>query len=154
MCPFDTTDGKKASRRTFTLSNGEVIWDISGNVVEWTDEIMNVGERPHVAGSNYGWQEYSALNTFRNVRSYEVAIPKNDGFYDSSYGAGRIYTSQGTTGAQLCYSSITGSNTELNCAVQRGGDWDCGVSAGVSFAFLHYAPSRSSPGTGFRCSSS
>jgi len=48
-------------------------------------------------------------------------------FYNSSYGAGQIYTSQGTSGTQLCYSSITAGYTELNCAVDRGGYWALGV---------------------------
>ena len=46
----DTT-GTHLYRRTFTLSNGETIWDISGNVWEWTDKIMTVDDMPEGTNS-------------------------------------------------------------------------------------------------------
>ena len=37
-CPFTTSAGYgKEQRRTMSLSTGDVIWDLSGNVWEWTD---------------------------------------------------------------------------------------------------------------------
>ncbi|OYX42543.1 hypothetical protein B7Y94_03150, partial [Candidatus Saccharibacteria bacterium 32-49-12] len=37
-------------KRTHTLSNGEVIWDLAGNVWEWTDATVSNGRQPGAAG--------------------------------------------------------------------------------------------------------
>jgi len=42
----------------------------------------------------------------------------------------------------------------IDCAVNRGGNWDNGVNAGVFYANLNNAPSNSNTNNGFRCSKS
>jgi len=49
-------------RRTLTLTSGEVIWDFSGNVAEWTSNQVSGGQ-PGMSGDNYAiWVEYPAVN--------------------------------------------------------------------------------------------
>ena len=149
------TAGKDYLRRTFYLSNGEIIWDFAGNVREWNDEVVNVAERPHVGGKDYGWQEFSVLNVSKGVKFNELSAPYQDDFLNSSYGAGRVYTTQGITGGQKCYTSIAPAGYRINaCAFRRGGDWGDGADAGVFALYLNSAPSYSDPGLGFRCGSS
>lgn len=129
-CPFDTTDGQKASRRTFTLSNGEVIWDWSGNVWEWMDETCTAGSG---IGNWYngGWIEWSDSN----LGDYERAqMGPSSSSYTSSNGMGRYYG---------CTSSGN--------AFLRGGYWNGGASAGAFSLALSNAPSNSGTGLGFRC---
>jgi hypothetical protein len=45
-------------RRTLTLSNGEVIWDLAGNVWEWTDKNISVADRYH--GGDQQWMSYTS----------------------------------------------------------------------------------------------
>lgn len=45
-------------RRTLTLTNGEVIWDMAGNVYEWTQSTIASGQQPGLLGeSAYTWKE-------------------------------------------------------------------------------------------------
>jgi prepilin-type N-terminal cleavage/methylation domain-containing protein len=47
-------------RRTMTLSNGEVIWDFSGNVGEWTNSTIAAGQQPGLSGEvAFAWKEWN-----------------------------------------------------------------------------------------------
>lgn len=50
-------------RRTLILSNGNTIWDLTGNISEWIDWTMDPGLQPAPACSTqYDWQEFPNLN--------------------------------------------------------------------------------------------
>jgi len=103
VCPFDTTDGKKASKRTFTLSNGEVIWDWSGNVDEWIVNTCSQGTGTGNWDTDAAWQEWNAAD----LSDYEIiTIGPSSSAYTSANGAGKFY----------------GCRTAGN-AVWRGGLW-------------------------------
>lgn len=64
-----TTNGVpgNSQRRTLTLSNGNVIWDLSGNVREWTSTKISSGQ-PGVAGNPYNsWLEWSNVSIFGSM---------------------------------------------------------------------------------------
>ena len=124
-CPFDTTDGQKASRRTMNLSNGEVIWDFSGNVYEWTDAQCGTPWDTTAA-----WQEWNVAG----LTDYEKYVGGPDGSYTSSNGVGKYYGCTANGNAFL-----------------RGGAWYSGADAGVAALVLNNAPSSSTTGVGFRC---
>ena len=138
QCPFDTVvegsgiDGKE-QRRTFTLTNGNVIWDFSGNVWEWTDAIMNTGDMPEDATPASEWLEYTAVTKYKALNY----IRPPDGAWNANTGVGQIYTDVGT------------ANTIR--AFLRGGDWNYGADAGAFTLFLNYAPSYTNTHFGFRC---
>jgi len=133
-CPFEVNvAGAKASKRTMVLSNGEVIWDVSGNVWEWVDEqCANASGYSSTYWYNSGaWVEW----THASLSDYEefVAGP-SDSSYDSTKGVGKYY----------------GCTTNGN-ALLRGARWSNGVNAGVFTMAFNLSPSKSADNLGFRC---
>jgi len=116
-------------RRTFTLSNGQTIWDMSGNLYEWTHDICTAG-----TGTRYwqgaGWIEW----TDSTLSDYEKIVAGPVGAYTATNGVGRYYGCSANGNGFL-----------------RSGAWADGSYAGLFDLNLSYAPSASSTGIGFRC---
>jgi len=55
-------------RRTLTLSNGEVIWDLAGNVWEWTQGSSTTGQ-PGIDGGGYLWRMDCRNGRYHNTQS-------------------------------------------------------------------------------------
>ena len=125
--------------RTFELSNGAVIWDLSGNVWEWTSGYMTSDEVPEPDAN--GWKEYTDITNFRGMGDER---PPNPAF-NSSNGIGQVYTDQ------TPYSNNE-KRTDSVSAVLRGGNWSNGRTAGVFGVDLANAPSPTLSNLGFRCS--
>ena len=115
-----------SQRRTHTLSNGEVVWDIAGNVEEWVSD-----NSVTAAGAN-GYISTMSAGDKRQVRY------GNDQFCASS--ASTPYCGMG----RGSFSSSTG-------AVVRGGSLVADVESGVFQALLNKAPTTASLDSGFRC---
>ena len=133
VCPFDITDGGKASRRTMNLSNGGIIWDWSGNVWEW---IYGEGASGTVGSGWYGtagWIDWNNANLDDPERG---RLGPSNSSWTSSNGMGQYYGGISTN------------------AVLRGGYWTDGASAGPFCARLVNAPTTTSTNIGFRCCSS
>ncbi|MFB6200237.1 MAG: SUMF1/EgtB/PvdO family nonheme iron enzyme [Candidatus Nanohaloarchaea archaeon] len=121
----------------FKLSNGNRVYDISGNVWEWTQGYMTTNGVPEPG--NNGWTEYTAITNFRSMEDEKPMNPA----WNSTNGIGKIYLDQSPFGV---------SKTDGNIhAVQRGGDWDNGARAGALSVTLYNAPSDSYSNFGFRC---
>ena len=121
----------KAQLRTHILSNGNVIWDIAGNVWEWTDAYVNgTVEKPTPVTD--AWQEWTAVTNYLGLN---YARPQNTA-WNSANGIGQYYS--GTVAGQRGF--------------VRGGDWGSGARDGVFTLNLYYAPSLVDTGIGFRCS--
>ncbi len=112
-------------KRTLTLSNGEVIWDLAGNVWNWTDNLCDANW--HNGGA---WIEWSD----GNLADYELAHGGPTSGYTSSNGIGKYYgcTSNGN-------------------AFLRGGNWNGGADAGAFALSLGSSPAYSREYVGFRC---
>ncbi len=151
---FDELTG--ATKRTYILSNGQVVWDLSGNVYDWIDKNINVsvaGNLPHYddglgtkypAGS-FNWIEYSIgvsgyldkyLTNKGLLEHKDLYLLNNN--YNTTQGIGRIYT-------QSDYTSSTVR------AVARGGGWGSGANAGLLAMSLGYTPSSTHYSFGVRC---
>ena len=129
-CPFVTTgsdDSYIETRRTHYLSNGEVIWDLSGNVWEWVDEQCTAGD---VWDATAAWVEWDAAA----LADLETYLAGPSGSYTDDQGAGRFY----------------GCTADAN-AFLRGGGWYHGPNAGLFALHLTYAPSDTGTTIGFRC---
>ena len=106
-----------------TLNNGSVIWDLSGNVWEWTDWTlgsplstnMASGDKAYVSADGApiaGFREYTQVDTFTAL-SPSTAILPSDSTFNANFGMGRYYSS--TSGG----------------AALRAGDWSYGINAGA-----------------------
>jgi hypothetical protein len=116
----------KSQLRTLVLSNGEVLWDISGNVWEWTDSQCDTT-------SWYSTAAYVEWNN-PNVVDWETKVAGPAGALVAANGVGQFYG---------CIASGNG--------MIRGGNWANGNNAGVFTAFLGLGPSNVSAAVGFRC---
>lgn len=123
-------------RRTLTLTNGEVIWDFAGNVIEWTAGTVT-GAQPGAAG--YGWRQFNS----GGITGIELVSPSifpvnassSASSWTSSNGIGQLYS----------------SNTELNLrAFRRGGNWADGAYAGVYMLQLGVTSTYVASDVGFR----
>jgi formylglycine-generating enzyme required for sulfatase activity len=115
----------KSQIRTGVLSNGNVIWDIAGNVWEWTDNLCGIPW-----DTTAGWVEWN-----------------NAGLTDQEkYDAGPSATLTSTNGAGQYYGCTAYGNAFL-----RGGSWAYAALDGFFTLSLNGAPSNSYTYVGFRC---
>ena len=122
-------------RRTLTLTNGEVIWDLAGNVWEWTSGTTEGGNQPGASG--YAWRQWNALTVPGSLNPSPFpayANPTVTG-WTSSQNIGQIYSDSDQTSVR---------------AFRRGGGWNNDSGAGVFTLNLGNTPSDSSPYVGFR----
>jgi len=115
-----TSNANGSQRRTLTLSNGEIIWDMAGNVQEWTQATIAGNAQPGLSGEssyttkqyNNGsllWNGYPALGRPANVYS-------GAGAWSSTQGIGHLLSNYSETGAR---------------SFLRGGAWGSNSGAGV-----------------------
>jgi len=140
----NTCGGTGSQKRTLTLSNGEVVWDMAGNVWQWTDNTVLRKDQPDSATSGtpdvgFGWTDFSSGSTTRilvnNGQSasmgYDVVRPSN-ATWNANQGVGRIYT----------YSDVNDTNSTV-CAFRRGASWGGSTGAGVFTLYLNFTPGYS-----------
>jgi len=125
--------------RTLTLSNGEVIWDLAGNVWEWTTGTSTTGQ-PGVTGAGYAWRNWTTVTSLGSLSPNP--FPTNTGIagastWTSSNGIGQIYSNADEAGLRGFF---------------RGGTWNYGSYAGVLTLYLNYSPGAAAGGIGFRVS--
>jgi formylglycine-generating enzyme required for sulfatase activity len=120
-------------KRTLTLSNGSVVWDIPGNVWEWTDAWIIGGDEPTTTSPGFAWREFTAITKWQALN---YANPTNRG-WNSTQRLGQIY------------SDGTAANTTLY-GFRRGGSWGYGANAGAFTLYLSLSPTDTSAGLGFR----
>ena len=133
------------TKAKLTLSNGEEIWDFSGNVREWVDWTLG-GALVRVIPANKAYattgpKDYSIeFNTLNRKISNEdemetITWQPLDTSLTSTNGIGQYY-------AGLNYSGG---------AAFRGGAWGGGLMAGVFSLRLSYPKTDTRNSTGFRC---
>lgn len=121
----------KSQLRTHILSNKNVIWDIPGNVWEWTDALVIGNEEPDTSD---GWKEY---NTITSYKALNYIRPHDDGL-SSANGIGKLY------------SYVVGGSTNTY-AFGRGGNWGITTNAGLFALGLGGTPTNTNGTIGFRC---
>ena len=114
-----------AQMRTFVLSNGNIVWDMAGNVWQWTDMQCGNTAWPH-SGNWWDWNNavLASAKLFAGPSGSEIGTG----------GAGKYY-----------------GCTAIGNAMLRGGYWADGADAGVFAAALNNAPSAVYASIGFRC---
>ena len=104
----------------------EGVYDMTGNVWEWTNETIGY-TKPCNTGSS-GWCYWNGTG-FQTGTDANTAVYGNDGVYFTA-------------------------NTTTNKAVRRGGSWFSGAGAGPFGAYLYTGPTDTYFNVGFRCCSS
>ena len=136
---FNTCDGSTwhDQRRTYKLSNDEVIWDLSGNAWEYTSYVNASGKATPVGNA---WNEFTAVGDGANLTK-AMLVPTNSvksywsDTWTSSQGIGQYYP--GTNGS--------------GGAMMRGGAITDGTSAGIFATRLTYDSTTVYADAGFRC---
>jgi prepilin-type N-terminal cleavage/methylation domain-containing protein len=127
-------------RRTLTLTNGEVIWDLAGNVWQWTQGTSTTGQ-PGITGETaYSWKEWpnvTAPGTLYPNPAPSATNLAGAGTWDSSKGIGLLDSYSGETAVR---------------GFLRGGHWGLGGYGGVLALNLSGAPSYIGTNVGFRVS--
>lgn len=125
-------------KRTLTLTNGATIWDLAGNVWEWTSQQLVTSNVGIPGDSGFAWREWNNGSlTLGNLptASSPSAISNTVATWSSAQGIGKIYANYGdaTTRAFL-----------------RSGNWYSGVNAGILELALSGIPSYVATDIGFR----
>lgn len=123
--------------RTLTLSNGSVVWDLAGNVYEWTNNTINGSDKPVGVGSTSAWSGWDTISSWGTLSS-ALTRPANSNYYTSGYGVGQYYEGLATGGP---YGFL------------RGGHRANASSAGAFSLALDSSPGLRYYSIGFRCSS-
>jgi len=125
-------------RRTHVLSNGQVIWDVAGNVWEWVKDTNT---------TNFGANNYFSQITLA-TNPVTATIGEITGTAKTLYGPWGSYIGLNSGEyAGLGYGWLNYSSG----AVFRGGNWSDGVTAGVFSVSLSIASSNTYTSVGFRC---
>jgi hypothetical protein len=140
------------NKRTLILTNGEEIWDLAGNVWQWTNNVINYSPPPRyldngteVTDTTNRWYDYSPNGGAgyyidpNNLGSFPLEkkdLYLLDESYNANNGVGRIY--------------LLGSAT-TNRGFLRGGYWIRGAYAGVLTLVLSNDLSSRRLSVGFRC---
>ena len=157
-CPTNTAAGSSATAgnqvRTFTLSNGAVVWDIAGNVWEHVQRSTNnAGDDTTVMNplpactdnaASWGWCQYGSTTT-PYVSSWTSSVVRDyvgplSTSYNSSQGVGQVYT----------YKNGTSQSTTV---FLRGASWNNTSDAGAFALNLNWTTSNTFSSVGFRCAS-
>jgi formylglycine-generating enzyme required for sulfatase activity len=149
-CFGTTTDGSNqcggpsSQKRTLTLTNGEVIWDLAGNVWQWVDAIILRQDQPQsftngILDQGWIWSEF-APGAKATVITHSDQGP-SDLIWNSANGIGRIYH----------YSGVPDHNTTAYTFI-RGGNWRHGYDSGAFTVHMSpVADKENIDDVGFRC---
>ncbi|MDD4049835.1 MAG: SUMF1/EgtB/PvdO family nonheme iron enzyme [Candidatus ainarchaeum sp.] len=154
-----TGQSSGSQRRTLTLTNGEVIWDLAGNVRQWTSDTIQRKDQPDgfnnaddsnfITGFNYfdyskggGENQYISSDNLGNttLKYKDLFLLTSNTYNATDNGVGRIYT----------YSDV-GDTSTAEYAFLRGGHWGHGTDAGVLSLTLLDTPGSRDRRIGLRC---
>ncbi|MEA9357240.1 fibronectin type III domain-containing protein [Bacteriovorax sp. PP10] len=128
-------------RRTHTLSNGEVIWDLAGSVWEWIDWIVTPANKAYVAA-----RPINTAQGFEEFRDLDVNVGATDEMKPSTWQP----TFLNLTGADGIGRYDPGINSTGGYAVRGGAFW-YGDSSGIYTLDVNSEPNASYGILGFRC---
>lgn len=150
----NTCGGLSSQKRTLTLNNGQIIWDLAGNVWEWTDDLVMRKDEPRSETNGVidtGWLKSDfAPGSLKTVitdngqgpsMGYDSFRP-SDPTWNTNNGVGRIYH----------YSTPKIDIDTTLYAFIRGGNWKHGDDDGAFT--IHLSPPPDRPlinDVGFRC---
>lgn len=136
---YNGTENSKNSsqKRTLKLTNGEIIWDLAGNVAEWTDGQTTGGQPGTGSETTYSWKDWNLVDFsgYLPVSPFPSFNSKVAGGWDTKQGLGQVYSN---------------ANESALKGFIRGGSYQQGASAGIFSLNMGNVPTDSSPFVGFR----
>jgi formylglycine-generating enzyme required for sulfatase activity len=162
---LDTSNytGNRKLLRTHLLPSKQIIWDLAGNVWEWTDSDILIEAKSDNQGDFYSDSKgidgdlpsaknqvtsanYVEFDQILDWKKLDYAKPDYNGRILNSYnGVGKIYLNPGDSWG-------AGNDEEKKMKViLRGGAYGNPSEAGIFAINLSYAPSGFQPYIGFRC---
>ena len=142
-----------SQRRTLTLLNGNVIWDIAGNAAEWVNQTISTPGRYH--GGDQGAMSYNANDGTGKIAVNVLGNKIPPAPYTALHGMGRYNDGSSRSGATNNITespeNCTGSCATTTTVFARGEGWSDGLAAGVFALNLSLGKSYASSGIGFRC---
>lgn len=125
-------------KRTLTLNNGQVIWDMAGNVWEWTSG-RSTNDKPGDVNNTYlSWIEWPMINVFGSLSPSPLPVTTgltNASTWNSTHSIGQLV------------SDVNDANSK---GFVRGGLWDTADVAGVMALYINLAPDFTGGAVGFR----
>jgi hypothetical protein len=124
-------------QRTLTLSNGQVIWDLSGNVSERTSA-QTAGNQPGAVTGYATFQEWSAVAVMGSLSPSPFPAMtgiSGAGTWNSANGIGKLSSKSDDTILKI---------------FTRSGYWNDNTFAGILALYLGSAPSSTGAMNGFR----
>jgi formylglycine-generating enzyme required for sulfatase activity len=131
---FGTGNTTGNQRRTLTLSNGEVIWDFSGNIYEWTSSQATGNPWGYTAATNTDWRSAPDPGNMSPNPYPAFGTPAASG-WAWSRGIGTLYVN---------------ANSTNNYGYLRGGSKAWGTNSGIFSLVVAYHATSSSASFGFR----
>lgn len=128
-------------KRTHTLSNGEVIWDLAGNVWEWINWVVTPANKAYVAA-----RPINTAQGFEEFRDLNVNVGATDEMKPSTWQP--LFLT--LTSADGIGRYDAGINSTGGYAVRGGAFW-YGDSSGIFTLDVNSDPSASYSILGFRC---
>ncbi len=136
-----TNTGDFSQRRTQFTAAGAAIWDLSGNVWDWTSTVIDNANKPFSnidAGPVDAFRDYTTINSNFTAISLSLLIPTNatqPQWTESWIISGRYWSGLSGRGG----------------AMARGATWDDFQDAGIFALNLKHDGSYTSEYNGFRC---
>lgn len=130
-------DARNSQRRTLKLSNGQTIWDFSGNVAEWTAG-QTTGGQPGIKNeSAFSWKDWNTVNVNGFLTTNPMPGYGNElaSVWNSKQGLGQLYSNV---------------NDDKIRGFIRGGSYLQGDKAGIFSLDLGNDQTFSSASVGFR----
>lgn len=129
-------------KRTLYLKSGDIIWDISGNVWEYTANTMT-GAQPGLTETSWDWKQWNSAGMNWN----NLPTTSRPSALASMTGLGGIATWSSLQNIGQIYSNRNASDTR---AYLRGARWSSAGNAGVLALGIYIYTSSSDEATGFR----
>lgn len=120
---YGTNNASGNQRRTLTLSNGEVIWDFSGNVWEWTSATISGGQP---GGSGWAWREWNTIDNSSLLTPDPSPLFGNPAAasWNFSNGIGKVYSNNSDSSSRAFLRSGNWSDSNgyglFSLALNRG----------------------------------
>ena len=134
-----------SQKRTLTLSNGQIIWDLAGNVWQWIDIQIARKDQPQsktngILDRGWIWSEFAPGGKKTVITTISPEGPSNPK-WNSTNGIGRIYH----------FSGPLDDNHTLYTYI-RGGNWRHGYDSGAFTVHMSpVATKENIDDVGFRC---